>query len=42
MVTAPGPLLSFVVGGATLALIGLVWVAASADPVGGRVGYRIE
>lgn len=42
MVTAPGPLLSFVVGGAVLALIGLVWVAATADPVGSRVGYRIE
>lgn len=31
MVTAPGPLLTFVVGGAVLALIGLVWVAASAS-----------
>ncbi|ONI74023.1 hypothetical protein BWI15_11635 [Kribbella sp. ALI-6-A] len=29
MITAPGPLLSFVLGGAVLALVGLTWVAAS-------------
>ncbi len=30
MLTAPGPLVSFVVGGAILALIGLLWVALGA------------